>query len=255
MQLRSGIRLAVAPRFHGPASWRDRLALNSGVECLGDAFVPRSDWRPPSAEELTLIVAETAPAGTDDMLAADVAGFIYIPSHVRRAWWDAAERSESFDGTVPGYERFVGHLVEFLRFKRLPFPEQCSFDVVASRPEQPSTRFDPVTGRLAGLAHSAGGSPPLAAPVRTLARINLGDEATHLVLCNIPLEPLPRAGDRGAASGDARAFFEGCREYPLVRLRLDPGDGLWLPASGAIHDGWTHGKKEPDIILTMSTGL
>lgn len=254
MKLRSGFRLVVAPRFHDRLAWDTRLAVNDGSERRGDAQFPQPNWRSVSDDERQLLVDQCAA----DTLPADCAGLLVIPEHVRQTWWDAAEQSESLEGELPGYQRFVTQLVEFLSFKRLPLPAQCSFDVVASRPEQSSTRVNPSTQALAGLAHSAAGLPPLGAHLRTLAFINLGDEATHLVLCNLGRDDLHAFVPPERAPADTRGltaeFLRLYPDYPLIRIRLEPGDGLWLPETGAIVDGWTVGKQEADVILTLTAG-
>jgi hypothetical protein len=60
--------------------------------------------------------------------------------------------------------------------------------------------------------------------------INLGDEAASLLLNN--LTP----------------------DYPLVRLRIQPGEGFRLPAGGLLVDWSTLDKQEPDVLLLIRAG-
>jgi hypothetical protein len=93
-----------------------------------------------------------------------------------------------------------------------------------------------------------------------VAAINLGDEASHIVLLNLP--PAGMAGlvdEAGAGPAPPLAdltprFFEARSTYPLVRIRLDPGEGLWFPTSGVVCDGWTREKRELDVVLTIRRG-
>lgn len=39
--------------------------------------------------------------------------------------------------------------------------------------------------------------------------------------------------------------------YPLVRVHLDPGEGLWLPSPPPAFDGWTVGKGDLDAMLVL----
>jgi len=113
------------------------------------------------------------------------------------------------------------------------------------------------TGELAGLdfneTHAAGFVS------RALGLINLGDEAAHLILLNLPLRGIRsvlaeqgQADDTGMSAHDLLArFFATWPTYPLVGVRLDPGDGLWLPGNSMVYDGDTRGKQELDLILTI----
>jgi len=273
MQLQAGFSLVTAPRFPPLSVWADRLCLNGGIEREGTRVHPRPDWRRPTAEELALLVREkpqrepslhpvslgenSETAGPLDhgehRLRPREAGLLAIPEWLREAWWASAGRSAQLAERIAGYQRFVAAVLEFLRFKRLPLPAQCEADVTASRPDLKGTRLDPETGELSGLALAAAG------PRHTVGVINLGDEATHLVLLNLPSQ-LMRALLAGASEPDpwslppaqlAARFFAARPDYPLTRVRLDPRDGLWFPRADIIYDGWAGAKRDVDVVLTI----
>lgn len=227
MDLAPGLRLAIAPRFHVRADWQTRLQINGGVEPKGNALLARSDWRELTEEELTQVMATSGAVG------AGVAQLFNLPSHVAALWWEAAEAVDTAGGGA-SYERFVGQVVELLQFKQMPLPESCGFDVRVSQPGMRSTRLDARSGDAGGLAVSPIGD----AGRRTLAWINLGDEATHVVMANIVETPL--------------AFLAANPDYPLLRLRLESGEGLWFPTLAVAHDGDTVGKLDIDAVLTLS---
>jgi hypothetical protein len=88
---------------------------------------------------------------------------------------------------------------------------------------------------------------------------NLGDETTHLVLLNVPAqgmrallvqdgEPDPRSL---APSDLVSRFFEAYPDYPLTRVGLDPGEGVWFPRADVVHDGWPGAKQDADVVLTI----
>jgi hypothetical protein len=240
VELRPGIVLGVAPRFHARSGWAERLRLNGGVERAHARFHPRRDWRPLAPEELAQLV-DDAPAGADPLRAS----LLVVPAWLRAAWWDQVDRA--------GYERFASELLGFLRFKALPLPALCEVRVTVSRPGQTGTRLDPTTGDLSGLAPAP--SVPGAADV---AAVNLGDEATHVVLLNLPPATMGQMVCGRAGSSPTLPlvdlvpwFFEARSAYPLVRIRLDPGEGLWFPAGDVVHDGWTCEKRELDVVLTI----
>jgi len=240
VELRPGIVLGVAPRFHAPSGWTERLRLNGGIERVGARFHPRSDWRPPAPDELAQLVDE-APADADALRAR----LLVIPAWLRAAWWNQVDRAS--------YERFASELLDFLRFKAVPLPALCEVRVTVSRPGQRGTRLDPTMGDLSGL-----GPAPSLPGTAEVAAINLGDEATDVVLLNLP--PAAMADMIGGRAGSAPAlplthlvprFFEARSGYPLVRIRLDPGEGLWFPAGDVVHDGWTCEKRDLDVVLTI----
>ena len=245
MDLHRGIALGLAPRFQSALAWSDRLQLNGGVEARAGHVYPRCDWRRPSPHELGLL------------LAADPVqmGLLNLPAHVRGEWWAIAEGAGGLPGDDARYRAFVDGVLAFLRFKDVPLPDRCRVDVHVSRPGQPSTRWDPVAGCPGGLAFGARGGDPALDEVASV--INLGDEFTHLVFLN--LAPPAMAGmaglpwPAGTAPGPdlLERFFAALPTYPLVRVQLEPGDGLWLPPRGIAHDVSTLDKREVDVALTI----
>lgn len=259
MPLQAGFSFCMAPRFHSRLTWQERLRINTGVEGDGRRFSPRDDWRPPSPAELALLVDDPArmrgPA--EAALSSSQVGVLVLPAHIRAAWWTVVEQADVSGGKLDGYETFTATLSEFLRFKRVPLPSRCGFEVLASRPEQQSTRVNSTTGELAGLGFSE--TQATGSFSRTLGIINLGDEATQIVLLNLPLHDMRAIlAKQGQTDGRAMSahdlltrFFTTLSTYPLVGVRLDPGDGLWLPDNSTVYDGDTRGKQEIDLVLTI----
>src|SRR5262245_18039981 len=57
-ELQEGFMLVTAPRFRPRRPWADRLRLNGGIEREGRRVHPRSNWRPPTTRELSLLVRQ-----------------------------------------------------------------------------------------------------------------------------------------------------------------------------------------------------
>jgi hypothetical protein len=264
VHLEPGFALTVAPRFHLPGAWPDRLQLNSGVETRDGRFFPRGDWRPPAPEELALLAGGGGAPAAPDRFRTDALSLFHVPEQLRRRWWDLAARQADPAGLdAEGFQAFLRAVVDFCRFKGVPLPPTCAFDVVAAAPGRASTRVDAAAGCLAGLAFDLPPACPVApaegAAPRPLGAVNLGDEATSLVLLNLPaarlqdrLRTAPGAPGACLTLGDlARRFLTSFPGYPLVRVLLRPGDGYWLPAGGVIADGYTMDKQEPDVLLVV----
>jgi prolyl 4-hydroxylase len=263
MTLQPGCRFAVAPRFHLRADWARRLLVGTGVEGA-DSFFPRGPWRPPTDDEMAHLIrsGESTPPEEPD----PVVELFQLPEHLRAGWWQLLERAAGAVGSrLPGYDAFVARVVEFLAFKGLPVPDGASCDAVVSRPGQRSVRADPETGRQLGMSCSLFPRTPWPVPEgvrgpRLWGGINLGDEATSVVLINLPCRQMGaglqrRFPDRSPAAtvGElAERFLRARPDYPPVRLTLDPGEGYRLPEGGLIVDGSPESKREPDVLLLIT---
>jgi hypothetical protein len=258
VHLEPGFALTVAPRFHLPGAWPERLRVNSGAEARDGGFFPRADWRPPAPEELALLTGDDGAPAAPDRFRTEALSLFHVPEHLRRRWWDLAARQANPAGVdAVEFEAFLRAVVDFCRFKGLPLPLTCAFYVVVTAPGRASTRVDAAAGCLAGLAFDL---PPAEGPApRPLGAVNLGDEATSLVFLNLPASRLQdRLRAAAGALGDcptlselARRFLSSFPAYPLVRVLLAPGDGYWLPAGSVIADGYTVDKQEPDVLLLI----
>jgi len=102
------------------------------MERVDAGLDPRVDWRPPTADELSMLVDE-APPGVNPLRT----NLLAIPAWLRTAWWDHVDQT--------GYERFASDVLEFLRFKDLPLPALCEIEVAVSRPDQTRTRLHEAT--------------------------------------------------------------------------------------------------------------
>jgi hypothetical protein len=273
VQLHRGIPLGLVPRFQSRLAWIDRVQINGGVEVAGGHVYPRRDWRRLHDAELALLLADgeaalssgAAPARSHEpkrweaVLPCSHVGLLNLPSHLRQEWWALAERGEALAGDGRRYRAFVEGVIEFLRFKRLPLPPRCRVDVVVSRPGEPSTRWDATSGCAGGLGFSVEQATHARALERAVAIINLGDEPTHLALLNLApsvmasMLGLPWPVDPALPFGPdlLGRFFTTMPTYPLIRMRLEAGDGLWLPARGVVYDLCTLDKREVDVALTI----
>jgi len=244
--------LTVAPRFQLRRSFIGRIDGNSGVEREGDCLHSRSDWRPLQAEELSSLVTEVSGPGA--VLPATHLGLLQIPDRIRGAWWREAEKS----APSQAFEQVFSTLIDFLRFKRLPFPERVHLEVAVNAPNLASTRAAPGGGRQ-GLAYRDCAAAGSERARQALGLVNLGDEAAFIVLLELPPSTLAArleaAGESGASalSPDrlVNRYFEVFPRQRLLRVRLEPGEGLWLSPHGVVHDGWTRGKRDLDVVLSV----
>jgi hypothetical protein len=257
-----GCRFAVAPHFHLPTDWSRRLLVGAGVEEVDGAFFAPGSWRPPTPEELDVLVQTAAEPMSPEELDACVCLF-QLPRHLQSRWWLLLEQAAGVleDGRLPGFNAFVSQLLDFLDFKDLPVPAGAHCDAVVSQPGQPFVHRGP-GGLLCTLAPSAAwpGEQELGGQ-RLWGGINLGDEPTSAVLLNLPWQKLAaelrrRPPDQPSPVLGERVgqFFRSCPDYPMVRLTLGPGEGYRLPLGGLILVDHLADKQGPSVLLLISQG-
>jgi hypothetical protein len=266
MTLEPGCRFIVAPHFHMPANWPQRLSVGAGVEETDGCFVPYPSWRPPTTDELAVLVRVSDRPTSSEELEASVCLF-QLPGHLQSEWWNLLERAAGMLGrcSLPGFEAFVSQVVEFLAFKGLPVPEGARCDVVVSKPGSQSVPWRPEAHAPMGLRCSLAPSIlwPRAGELsghQFWGGINLGDEPISVVLINLSWRQLdaalrcrcPGQPSPETAGELAERFMVSCSDYPLVRLVLGPGEGYRLPRQGLILDVYPESKQEPEVLLLIS---
>ncbi|HZR84240.1 MAG TPA: hypothetical protein VFD92_24290 [Candidatus Binatia bacterium] len=214
--------IRVAPGFHDAIGLAARIAVATAASGSKGAPTKATAWRALSAAESDGVLR--APANE---LGPDEIALVRFPAHLRASW-----RALAREGAPPesGFVAFVAEFLRFLRFKRLPLPERCRCDVVESAPGSAAT----------GLARAARGAGGL----RCIA--NLEDDPTYAwIACMEGAPASPTAPARSSVEPARRA----ARAW--LRIRLEPGDGLWLGDADVVIDGWTIGGGAPARLLTL----
>jgi hypothetical protein len=266
MRQESGCTFAVAPHFELPADWERRLLIGTGVEECNGSFFPRGPWRSPDAEALSRFVTGPPPSNAPDV-RVDI---FKLPEHLCALWWQLLERAADGGveaGQLPGYDAFLGRLADFLAFKNLPIDEPASCEVVVSRPEQRSVRWDTAAGRALGLSCSV---PPQTSCIslesKSLCRprlwgaINLGDEPTSFVLINVPCRNMagilhrdfPDRAPPATLGALIENFLRARPDVPTVRVILNSGEGLRLPCDPIVVDGFPQDSRAPSVLMLIT---
>ena len=267
MQLETGYRFCIAPRFANGLAWDERLQVNGGVTRADTGLLPDPTWHPASDSERTLLVAsELSP----DAWPQHVCLFA-IPEHLLAKWWElAAGQVETLPTGLDGMAPFARAVADFAQFKGVPLPQQCSFEVTATAPAglPTTTNADGIAAPSAGpLFPSSRTVFPLSRTAELIAAkspvvggVNLGDERTTLLFLNLHRSRMAellngkRHGSQavGVTAGDlVDLFLAHFPDYPLVRLVLDPGEGVWLPDANVIYDDDCSGKQDLDVWLIL----
>ncbi|RSN62025.1 hypothetical protein [Actinomadura sp. WAC 06369] len=94
-----------------------------------------------------------------------------------------------------------------------------------------------------------------------LASVNIGfrERYLHFVNLRVPglIAMVENAGRPVPETARALkdAFFDACPDYPVIRVKLRPGQAYLLNTQGVLHDGATNQRGMPDVSLLMSNDL
>lgn len=270
--------------YNGPGEMATRIRLSSGTLRAADdealaqrygnnTFVPRKPWREATVEELALLYFDRATGGPPWRASSDIA-IIRVPEQIVANFVEMLEqhgirevaKKETYT-TIAMHPRWTENLAALGRhlegmtdgdlkqiFFRLADADQLTitkndFGVEGHRQLHVGLHIDH-WDRL-----------PLRHRDRARNRIciNLGREPRYSLFFNLPMMDMFRAAGlrdpediyadfRGLYLG--RRFMEACPDYPVVGLRLDPGEAYILPTDNLIHDASTETNRFTDITLT-----
>ncbi|MBL6751720.1 MAG: hypothetical protein ISP90_14430 [Nevskia sp.] len=268
----------------GAGALAGRLELSSGTRQAGadaelapryaeSAFLPRPPWRRPGAAELAGLHFDSSPDAGPWRPGADVA-ILRIAADVFADFADMLEQHgvrecphRKTDGPIERHPRWAANLAALNaclagltsgRFNQIHYrtaePGQLtltrdSYGAEASRQKRVGLHADHWDGLP--LRHRHRG--------RNRICLNLGRQARYVLFINLPMMDLFRAAGLRDPE-DIYTDFRGLRlgerfakirpDYPVIRLRLEPGEAYVLPTDNLIHDGSTEGSRYTDVTLT-----
>jgi hypothetical protein len=252
----------------------DRLALSSGTQPVSSlalsgyhdiAFVPRGPWRQPSSEEQRLLRAAGPPVSIGSHIT-----LVRAPDDVMAHFDALRERAHSCSS--------LGELRAWLQ--RHPCATGCDgmleFARGYLRPEQPLLEGASISCNATGLPTATTDHTgtrvglhvdnwyrarlPERANAPNRISINLGVHARFFLYFNLPLATIGAlAADQFPSNSELhdtqhglrRIFMSHFASYPVVRVRLEPGEGYIAPTENLIHDATTPGQHSPDIQFTV----
>lgn len=257
MKLRPGFIVSLYKHYAGSWQPESRVRLNSGTVQRDGAFFPRDDWCPPSDAELRMLT--DADSGVNVRQGIEV---FTIPDHLHKAFWeldlDGIANPENDGSESSTYNKFIEQLADFLRFIDAPLAERCSFQTIITAQGLSSTSYDGVKKRYLGL------QLPRRAQLSDsdcMAAINFGEESRFVVWLNLwpekMLELLQTCGGglKGPATRPDEAtvteFMSAVPDYPVVRIRFEPGEGYLAPLHQLVQDGYTRAVSDLDFNLIV----
>jgi len=242
----------------------DRVYLSDGTTCLqqpeGDkaeynqgAFLPRAPWRKPTEGESKHLWRKAA---------ADVAfvGVARIPNELLAALRKVVSETDkdALRQLEPRRIReFIGRFVDYLRDRFAYKSEPINHGIHVHHPGLETVTVDSANRKFLGLHLDSWDRYPLDTRARSLNRIcvNIGAEPRHFLFLNLPLMNIARvleqqSPDR-AFDSVGPAFMSRFPGYPIVRVRIAPGEAYIAPTDNLIHDASTFDSREPSVSLTL----
>lgn len=227
-----------------------------------DAFVPIESWRELNRAEQRLLLG----ANSNSVLNKSVhIGIIHLPEPVVAPLLDLgiafAQTAEDCQllSQHPSYRVAINQLIQHLS-------PLCSADeplvihpVSINSVGLPTVTFNQATQQLIGLHLDSWDK--LLVEQRHLSTnricINLGLEDRFLLFVNLSLIDMMRLTQMDSLSSQRSPiairhdFLTKYPDYPVIKLRILPGEAYIAPTENMIHDGCTIGKQFFDITLTI----
>lgn len=215
MKIAPGYRICHAARY------QSRLTLAERVQVFDS-----TGWRPASADELMTTRSDNGGPAVGEV------SVIAIPKHLLKRWWSLAESGDGdLTHITAGFESYAREIAEYFNYKNWVLPPEAVVEVVVSDGERKTTDVDDATLALqpSRATRFSGGVGS------ALAYINLGEENVSIVL--------------GVESGEQSSVRA---EIPArIRLILEPGEGVMLPAGGIFWNRSTLPSSDLDVSLLV----
>jgi len=263
------IRPGVVLFLGGADDCTDRVQLNSGTIAAPDATpagryeegarIPRSDWRSLTPADRKALIAESCPK-----LYGSAIGIVRLPSQLLEPFASLREASAEYrseEELIPiigsencsqGTDAIIAHLQRhFQRFRIRGGLHARQGGIEAHLPCLQTVTADPKTDAFIGLHVDNFYDFSLSRRERSPNRVcvNLGSEDRFFVFLNIPIGQLCKLM-KNKMSGE-KDFMRSFPSYPVVRVRIRPGEGYVAPTENIVHDGSSIDMNAMDITFSV----
>jgi hypothetical protein len=233
------------------------LITNANVEFQGGAFLPRKPWRQPTEWERERLWQNS------QITDVDFVGVFKVPTELLVGLLnnvDAGHGCAPWQLEADRVKQFVDPLVAFLCDRFGYRDEPIVHGIAVHEPGLETVTFDTVNRKFLGLHLDSWDRRPLEIRAQSLNRIciNIGTEPRHFLFLNLSLIEMARILEqRGEKNRYVNlnslgpAFMSQLPGYPIVRVRISPGEAYIAPTDNIIHDGSTVDSCGPSVSLTV----
>jgi hypothetical protein len=220
------------------------------------AFLPRAPWRKPTDWESKRLWQDS---GVTDV---DFVGVASIPNELLAALRNLVRDTDTnaLRQLEPRRIReFIGPLINYLCDRFAYKSEPFNHGVHVHLPGRETVTLNTANGKYLGLHLDSWDRYPVEARARSLNRIciNIGAQPRHLLFLNLSLMNVARLAQESHETADRAydsvgpAFMSRFPGYPIVKVRIAPGEAYIAPTDNIIHDASTVGSESPSITLTL----
>lgn len=250
---------------------KDRVYLSDGTISLpqeGDkdesekaeynpgAFLPRTPWRKPTDWESKRLWHDSG------VTNVDFVGVAGIPNELLAALRNLVRDTDTKELRQLEPRRireFIGPLINYLCDRFAYKSEPFNHGIHVHLPGRETVTLNTASGKYLGLHLDSWDRYPVEARARSLNRIcvNIGAEPRHLLFLNLSLMNVARLAQESHETADhaydsvGPAFLSRFPGYPIVKVRIAPGEAYIAPTDNIIHDASTVGSESPSITLTL----
>lgn len=229
----------------------DKAGYNPG------AFLPRAPWRKPTDWESARLWQDSG------VTNVDFVGITSIPNELlvalRKIVSDTQDKDALRQLEPRRIREFIGPLIDYLRDRFAYKSEPFNHGIHVHLPGRETVTVNTANGRYLGLHLDSWDRYPVEVRARSLNRIcvNIGAEPRHLLFLNLSLMNVARLAQESQETADhaydsvGPAFMSRFPGYPIVKVRIAPGEAYLAPTDNVIHDASTVGSKTPSITLTL----
>lgn len=277
-----GLRPGVLLFLDGAEDRPDRIQLSSGtIAAAGaatssgsyeeEAMIPRASWRSLTQADREAVIAQSCPKNYGNAVSVTrISSELLEPFQSLR---DAAAEYRSVEklsriiaseNCRKATHEIIGYVQQ--NFQRVAIDDNWSElegHITVKAPGLPTVSVHPDTGAFVGLhVDSWYNSPSLERRFQAPNRmcVNLGFEDRFFLFLNIPIgemDTLVKGMDERpacsypGATPVAREFMRSFPSYPVVRVRIAPGEAYIAPTENIAHDGSSSDMSAMDVTLSL----
>jgi hypothetical protein len=249
--------LVIGAPLIGSATYRDRVFLSDGSFPAGtvglqgyetDAIVPGRQWRKPTASEANILSARGSFHRSWCVRIIDC-NFPTV-GRIRSEIENMALESFYFRSLDISCD--LGALVtELFRYAHVRFVPSAFLGVFVSPPGLTTITLDHQSGKRIGL-HVDSWDKILEANIAVESRlcINVGPSPRDFLFANVEI-PIASSKNTRPRTVMARRFLRSNPLYPIIALRINPGEAYFAPTDYLVHDASSSCATAPDVTLTV----
>ena len=218
-------------------------------------MVARGPWRPLTASQWRALSPESE---SPSLALFALPAAALAPFRELREAAALSRRGETFRISMRNHNHetraFLDYAVDRWGAGRQPAGEPGGVHV--NDPGLEATTINPVGRRRIGLHVDDWYRAPVSRRHMSPNRIcvNLGCEDRFFLFLNLPMRrvyELSGAPRHASGSRAAQAFCRLFPHYPVLKLRMRPGEAYIAPTENLVHDGCSSGMRTPDVTLSL----